>query len=145
MSLLLLFGGAQVLDNSGNVGSRIVAQTSGSTFSRKRWRKLRDELLAAEEAQRAIERKAQEVTGKRRVALKAAAAIAEQAIAAVEDEYAAAQVADLVRLTELMRSAAAAVKLTETVRLANAVTAHAKAMQSMLDEDEEDAIVLLLS
>lgn len=118
---------------SDSIGSRIV----GRYFSKKRFR----EIVDAQRAQEAAERKAQEVTGKRRVALARAAATAERAIVSVEDNRVEEEKAQLASLTRLLESATAAKSLSDMVRLAN--EAHRMA-QAMLEEEEEAVMLLAM-
>lgn len=109
----------------------------GKHYSRKDWKELRDAIAA----QAALEAKAQEVTGKRREALEQAAQAAEAAIVSVEDAETKAHSIELVKLTKAMDVAMAAGKMAETVKRANAAKAYAL---QMADDEEEEAIMLLM-
>jgi hypothetical protein len=121
---------------SDSIGSRIVA----TNFTRKRWR----ELQAAIAAQEALERRAEGETGKRKRALAGAAKAAERALASIEEDEAAAKAAELAKLTRALEAAAGAASLVETFKRAAQVRAAIRALRQAEDDDEEDAIALLL-
>ncbi len=116
---------------SDSIGSQIIPH--GRLINRREFRELK-EAIAAQEA---AERKAQEVTGKRRAVLARAAVAAEKAIASVEDD----ELEGLASLTRLLEAATAAKSLSDTVKLAN--EAHRAALAILEDEQEEEAVMLL--
>ncbi len=122
----------------------------GGTFSRGRWRKLRDEWDAAAQAQEATERKAQEVTGKRRKALEAAARAAENVILAAaeaehEAEILAAHAAQAASLARMLDAAVNAKTLAQSIKLSNAARDFAMQVLDEIEDDEDDIAVLLIS
>lgn len=125
------WGSTALVETPSNPGGRI----SGATFSRKKWRELREAIAA----QAALERRAQEHTGKRRTVLARAAESADQAITAIENSE--GRSAELAQLTRAMEAACGAVKVAETIRLANAAYAFAEQMR----DDDDEAMMVLLS
>ncbi len=111
---------------------------TGTAFTRKRF----DEFMAAWRAQEALEARATEEIGKRRIALERAAEAAAVAIEAAQASE-VAEAADLERLIGAMQAADRAVKVKDILRQAKLATLAADAfIQEM--EEEEEAIMLLL-
>ncbi len=124
------------VQTSPDIGGRIV----GGTFSRGRWRNL----INARNAQRLAEERAEtEKRRKKREALARAAKIAAAAIEVATPDVSAA----LVRLTHALEAAVGAKTVAETITQSRAAVESAKAILRQIEEDqeEEEAIVLLMS
>jgi hypothetical protein len=134
-----------VVTPSPDVGSSI----SGGTFSRKRWREVREEwrreLLEAWEAQELVENAARELQAKtkRKLELAKAAQLAEQALLEAETTK-VIEAARLRQLTLALEGAVSARKSSEAVAAAHRAITLARAIIRDL-EDEEDVILLLSS
>lgn len=111
---------------------------SGGTFSRGRWRELR-------EAQRAAEVRAQE-TGqrKRKKALDEAAAAAAVALAALREEEVGRQAveANATAMRHALEAATGANRIATVIRQSNRVVELAKAIIQQIEDDEEEAEVI---
>ncbi len=110
-------------------------------FSREDWRRLKKKWEEAARAQEAVERKAKEVTGKRREALAAAARAADNAILEAEEAETPPDGADT--LTRLLRAAVAAKSLSDTVTAANAARDYARMIESAMEEEEAVALLMM--
>lgn len=120
------------------VGSSI----SGGTFSRGRWRSLKEELRGEREVRdRAIEARRKT----ERKALEQAAAETAKARAAIDTDESEHEAA-LVRLSNALDAAAGAQSIAVAIQRANEATRIAKAIQSEIEDDdeEEEAIAILL-
>lgn len=119
-------------------GETVLTRGTGSYFSRKRF----DEFMAAWRAQEALEAKAAEETGKRKVALEKAAEAAAEAIEVAQASE-SAEAADLERLIAAMEAADRATKFKDILKQARLATIAAEALIQEM-EDEEEAMLLLL-
>ena len=132
---------ASAIDVKGDGPGRI----TGGTFSRGKWRNLKE----AEEAERRARESAAEATRKKkRRALEEAARAAREAIldarAAEDQNYQLNQYLSL--MSQSLQAATAARTIAETVKLADAARAYAKqAQKAAADNDDDEAIAMLLA
>ncbi|MGE5165133.1 MAG: hypothetical protein ACM3IH_14065 [Sphingobacteriales bacterium] len=112
-------------------------------WSRKKY----DDFIEAWRAQQALEAKAAEAKGKRKVAVARAAKVAAEALEAAEFEAAEQEQIEAKRLealTRLLHTAAQSGKANEQIARANAVYREAQAILREIAEDEEAIELLLL-
>lgn len=145
LTLLMIAGGLTDLAAAGIGDTVLTNKPAGPAFTRKRWKKF----LEAEEAAREAERKARALkkAKEREEALRAAeearAAIAAERQRALEGYEAAQRVQAVHRALDNFNVARSAA---EKMRATHALAIEAAALrQRQMEEDDEIAIVLLLS